>query len=593
MAFDNELLVSRGTSLSDPIRASHFRKAAPPTTGDRWGTWGPDSMYYARMPGGSVLTFDLSKLTLQDYRQMRDDYQLSASLLILMFIVAQADWTIECEDPKIAAQIETNLRKVWFPLIRSLSTADWSGFAPTVQVFELDKQSKYYEITAFKDLLPEMSRVHWNITKPNGPMGASIYTFDGIDFGGEPTIPPEACFWYPMLMENGNYYGRKLLRPAFPAWFFSQLMHLFTNRYFERFGEPTAIGLYPADEAVTGANGQQSSARSMMENTLQGLRSRGVVSLPSETDDKGKPLWDIKYLESQMRGVDFDRYIERLDEEKSLALFTPVLMFRTGSKGSYNLSATHMQVFQYMLNALVGDKKHYIDKYIIKRLKDINFGPNAPEAQIRFRVLGRLGDDGAVSILQALLQNGGAQLDQKGLQDLGAYLGLGLQEVAQLTGQDPNAAPGNAPAGAPHPPHLDPRLHPGTKSQSTATLLTPRRAAGNPANPNPRGNNPGGRNAPSQSSPRTALHSAKERLVQQITSAYSKSDAPDFSNAKVGFKGAYVNAMVAEGADQTQVEQFFTGLQDDVTSALVGHADQASTLAALETAFAEYGVTDE
>ena len=590
MAFDTELLVSRGTSLTDPIRASHFRRAEAPATGDRYGTWGPDGMYYARLPGGSVLTFDLSKLTLQDYRQMRDDYQLSASLNILMFIVAQADWSIECDDPKIAQTIEEGLRKVWFPMIRALSTADWAGFAPTVKVFDLDKNSKYYEITEFKDLIPEMSRVHWNITRPNGPLGASIYKFDGIDFGGEPTIPAENCFWYPMLMENGNYYGRKLLRPAFPAWFFSQLMHLFTNRYFERFGEPTAIGLYPADEQVSNASGQQISARSLMETTLQGLRSRGVVSLPSEKDDKGNPLWDIKYLESQMRGVDFDRYIERLDEEKSLALFTPVLMFRTGAKGTYNLGTLHMDVFQYMLNALMGDKKHYIDKYIIKQLKDINFGPNAPEAQIRFRVLGRLGDDGAVQILQALLQNGGAQLDQNGLQDLGAYLGLGLQEVAQLTGQP---APGQDPTQGGTPPHLDPRLHPGQKSQATATLLNPAARNAGPArlgSPGRGAPNPAGRTT---SSPRTALHSARTRLFEQIERAYAKSDEPSFANVKVGYKGAFVNAMTAEGADQQTVEQFFAGLQDDISNALSDVPDKTAAITALTTVFSEYGVDDD
>ncbi|MDP9013789.1 MAG: hypothetical protein M3O41_14265 [Pseudomonadota bacterium] len=574
MAFDNELLVARGNSLADPIRASHFRKAPAPSTGDRFGTWGPDGMYYARLPGGSVLTFDLSKLTLQDYRQMRDDYQLSASLLILMFIVAQADWTIECEDQNIADVIETGLRKVWFPLIRSLSTADWCGFAPTVKVFDLDKNSKYYEIKEFKDLIPEMSRVHWNITKPNGSMGASIYKFDGIDFGGEPTIPAENCFWYPMLMENGNMYGRKLLRPAFPAWFFSQLIHLFTNRYFERFGEPTAVGTYPADEEVTTSSGQTISGRAMMEQTLAGLRSRGTVSMPSEKDEKGNPLWDIKYLESQMRGVDFDRYIERLDEEKSLALFTPVLLFRTGSKGSYNLGDMHMQVFQYMLNALVGDKKHYIDKHIIKQLKDINFGPNAPEAQIRFRVLGRLGDDGAVTILQALLQNGAAQLNQQGLQDLGAYLGLGVQEIAQLQGQEPTQPDPAQPGG-------DPRIHPGVKTQRTAALLSPPKPPA--GNPNP---NPAGRTVPS---PRTALHSARERLVGQVEKAFAKGN-PDFSNVKVGYKGAFVNAMMAEGTDQQVVEQFFSGLQADVLDALAEPKDLETSLNALNNAFSEYGI---
>jgi hypothetical protein len=51
-------------------------------------------------------------------------------------------------------------------------------------------------------------------------------------------------------MQNGDYYGKKLLRPAFTSWFFSMLVHLFANRYYERFGEPTPVGRAPFDDEI-------------------------------------------------------------------------------------------------------------------------------------------------------------------------------------------------------------------------------------------------------------------------------------------------------------------------------------------------------
>ena len=57
--------------------------------------------------------------------------------------------------------------------------------------------------------------------------------------------------WYPLLMENGDYKGRQLLRTAFQPWFFSTLIHLYQNKYFERFGEPVPIGRAPYNDKVT------------------------------------------------------------------------------------------------------------------------------------------------------------------------------------------------------------------------------------------------------------------------------------------------------------------------------------------------------
>jgi hypothetical protein len=568
MALGHELLVSRGTSLQAPISAQAFRKAAPPPTGDRYGNWGPGAAYSTRMPGGSAITFDLSRLSLADYRMMRDNYQISASLNVLLFLVAQSDWSIECENKKIADEIEEGIREYWFPLIRSLGQAYWAGFSPIVTVWELNDQSKTYRVTGYKDLVPEDTRVHWQKTHPNasqGRSGPTIYTYDGIDSGQEKPIPAEVTLWYPLLMENGDMYGRKLLKPAFPAWFYSQLMHLFTNRYFERFGEPTAIGRYPADDTVPVGDGTSIPARQAMEEILTNLRSRGVVSMPSMHDENGNPEWDIEYMESQMRGVDFDRYIERLDEEMSLALFTPVLLFRNSHTGSYNLGTQHMTVFQWMLNALFGDMKHYLDKYLIARLKDVNFGPNAPKAQIRFRSLGRLTDEGARSILLGLIQNGAAKLDNNGLADLGDFLGLGLDAIQTLT--EPPAVPG-----APAAKSADPNA---------------------PANPRAQGKSGGKSDTPSSK----ALVRARARLEEQIQNLYSTKSGHDLEVAlgkvKLGFKGQFVNELATEQELEPAVaEQVFSALETKIVNALPLVRSPKDALAKVAEVYTEFGVTD-
>lgn len=740
-----------GAELWIPPRAKEsFRKAPPPKLGEKFGAWSGPNTQYLTMPGGGVLQFDLSKLTLADFRSMRDHYQINASLSVLSFMMHRLDWHIDCTDKKIATFIEDNMRKVWTRLIRGLSQAYWAGYSPIVIQWENDLQQSKVVATKFKDLTPEECRVNWDFVDGYAPEGflkpkmpifdgilQSPYGFsgvgsipeggerEGIPRSGKFQIPVENCvhpntlilcadliwrkagelrvgqkiiafdendkfrgrcyrtaeilvnnagrkecvevrtdigdpilatldhpflvrqkgdrrerevgrmgrseceecgssliyqgrgrrpifcnsvcatkfhlarrkdeglsyadhwrwvnaedlkpgdqigwfgnpdaweydedrdagwiagmfdgegcisadqlsisqnegsvlqrlketlarkgfdfyatsntrdncvqltlrggvrevarflavfrptrlyekfpsllenvwikigksvdlasvtyvervgeqpiasiqtsngtfvtqgglshnsLWYPLLMENGDYYGRKILRPAFPSWFFSILIHLFTNRYLERFGEPTPVGRadYEGDVSV---GGEIVSGRAAMENILTALRNRSVVVLPSSRDPETKEYdYQIEYLESQMRGADFERYLGRLDEEMSVGIFTPMLLFRTADVGSYNLGVAHMQLFMWMLNALAGDLKEYIDKYVIDRLKVYNYGEKAPQAFWTPHQMGKENTETLRAIVTELIRGSKAKAD---LQELSDAIGITLEE---------------------------------------------------------------------------------------------------------------------------------------------------------------------
>lgn len=444
-----------------------FRKAPAPQTGDAFGSWAGRDLQYLQMPGGAVLGFDLNLLQHKDFRQMRDHYQVNASLSVLTFMMHQLDWHIVGDNKKQAQEVEDNLKEHWTELIRGISQAYWSGFSPMVIDWENNAATGRVQVGRFKDLVPEECSVNWKAVKGYAPLGhvqPTFYEYDGIrQFVQAPPltpipiihapgtstvpIPPENTLWYPLLMENGNYYGRKLLRPAFPSWFFSILMHLFSNRYFERFGEPTPIGRVPFDETVSDpVTGTERQAPDVMLDMLTRLRNRGAIVLPNEMEqlspNKFTPAWNIEYLESQMRGADFDRYIERLDEEISLSLFTPLLMLRTADVGSNSLGTTHAQMYLWMLNALAGDLKDYIDKHVCSRLRDFNYGPNAPDLKWVPRKLGQSDTETLRAMIVALFQG---QLAKPDLKQLGDAIGIDLSASSPPAPvADPNADP-NAP----------------------------------------------------------------------------------------------------------------------------------------------------
>jgi hypothetical protein len=446
----------QGTSgLWTPRADAHeFRKEAAPNFGPSFGPWSGRDLTYTTLPGGSVVQFDLSRLTIADYREMRSHYQVSYDLTLLMFMLHQMDWSIESTDKAKAAVIEDIMRPVWTRLIRAVSQAHWAGFSPIVPEWDNDPINGRVIVSKFKDLVPEDCSVNWKtiegVASRPGGVRPKLYEYDGIkqfawgEGGGAYIIPPEYTLWYPMLMENGDFYGRKLLKSAFVPWFFSILVHLFANRYFERFGEPVPIGRADFDTQVIDSNGTSLSGRDAMFQILENLRSRGVVVLPNDSTDMGNGRreydFDIKYLESQMRGADFERYLLRLDEEISLGMFTPVSLSHVGDNASHNTVQVHMQGYLWMLNALAYDMKEYIDRYVIERLKNWNFGPKAPRIEWRPRPFGR--DN--VETLRAIVAAGIGRTQDWALKpnvdQLSTALGLDFEEVEIL--QEPTPIPG-------------------------------------------------------------------------------------------------------------------------------------------------------
>lgn len=417
-----------------------YRKAKTPALGPAYGDWAQRDMIFNQMPGGSVLQFDLSRLTMADFRAMRYHPQINASLSLLTFMIHSVDWHIECADKKIEAQVEENVRDIWTRMIRGLSQAFAFGFSPNILEFDNNPSDDGLPIilTKVKDLYPEDAYVNWKIVEGAIPPGSAstippkFKEYDGIkQFGAPGPIPVENTLWYPLLMENGDYTGRKLLKACFTPWYFSTLIHLFANRYYERFGEPTPVGRAPFDEEIVQEDGSSITSKAALELILRNLRNRGTVILPSDRDPVTKEFdYTIEYLESQMRGADFERYLSRLDEEISLGLFTPLLMLKTGDVGSNNLGVQHTQTWLWMCNAIVQDMAEYITWHVTDRLKAINFSPKAPPCKWVPSKMGKESVETLRALATELVRSGKAKPD---LDEMGQAMGLKLIEVREVT----------------------------------------------------------------------------------------------------------------------------------------------------------------
>lgn len=436
----------------NPVSSDQFKKGPAPVSGEKFGVWAGNRYDMMSMPGGGLVQFNLEGLQLSDYRGMLTHYQVNASLSVLSFMQHQSNWTIECDDKKLRDQATEMLTNIWTQLNRSMSQANWAGYGPSVLQWENDSSMNATTITKVKDLTPEACAVNWKfvdgyVDPADGPnqVPPKIPIYDGIrQIGWPKAIPAPNTFWYPILMENGNYWGKKLLKAAYQSYFFSILLHLFANRYYERFGEPTPIGRAPFDDEISLANGEKMNSAEFMLLQLQQLRNRSTVVLPNDrgedmgrTTAKGYWDYDLEYLESQMRGADFERYMQRLDEEISLSIFTPVLLLQTADVGSYNLGVGHMQMYLWMLNALNGDRAYYIDNYILEPFRILNAGPKAPKLKIKFTKLDNTNSQLIQTVVQTMLGAGKIKPD---LDQLGEMSGMKWTEI-QETKIDPTQPP--------------------------------------------------------------------------------------------------------------------------------------------------------
>lgn len=420
-----------------------------------WGQWDQELI---RMPGGSLLQFDYNQLSLQDYRQMQDHHQINVSLSLLTFMIAQVPWRLEGGNEEHRDKIEENLKSVWPRFIRSIAPAYWAGYSPVAIEYSQEADGMV-RIKKLKDIAPELAQPHYKEVAGHGSRAGGsptpkIKVFNGIKVHGQNRpVPVENSFWYSVLTQNGSFQGKKLLRPSFAPWYFSQIIQLYYNRYLERFGEPTIIARAPFGEKFESsvAGEPDVSAKAAMEAVAQGIRSQSSATLPADQfeDMDGTPTgmykYTVEYLEGMMRGADFDRALSRFDEAMSLGVFSPALLYRTSDVGSYNLGETHMSVFLWMTNSLIDDLADFINNYIVHRLCDLNGWPkrHPTEGLMRFEAKNQGQETLALyrQLFQAMIQG---KLAEPDLDDLSQVVGMKVNRIPEEYRTDPvqeSAAP--------------------------------------------------------------------------------------------------------------------------------------------------------
>jgi len=320
------------------------------------------------------IKYNASLISLETYRKMSKHYQVKAAIKTIGYSLQQIDWFIQADNETVRNVSTIAIDKIWNRLIRAISKSFIYGFSPCIKVFTVEKiNGKDYVIyKRIKDMKPSDCTV--KVDKWGNYNG--FYYKKGQPIS-EATVASEYSFWYTNDMEDGNLYGQSLLEGVYKPWWYSEKLYQFANRYYERFGEPLSIGRYPTGGKTKNSSGALKGADEVMKMLVEGIKNHSSVTLPSDKDDKSdKYLYDLSYLESQMRGFDFENYFKRLDMAIFRGILIPNLMFGGDTGGSYALGSAQMASFYTKLMGIMDNVVDYVNLYVLPQIIEYNFEKN-------------------------------------------------------------------------------------------------------------------------------------------------------------------------------------------------------------------------
>jgi hypothetical protein len=237
----------------------------------------------------------------------------------------------------------------------------------------------------------------------------------GGHFGPEIDVDVDSALIIPYDEKFRNLWGESMLRPMYPIWFWYEIVLRAMVKYMERMGTPVTVVKAPSRATVIkpGTKTKVDGITWGMEIGTNLTRS-SVAVLPSDTDDAGKPLWDISYLSAAEKSQPFLDILELLTQMILRAGLSAdrALTQSSGGVGSYAIGEVHQQATSLHNELILTQWVHYLNTYFLPHYSLYNRGTNGPPIWMETQGLDPTDRDNLVTLL-------GAAQGMPGFQELG------------------------------------------------------------------------------------------------------------------------------------------------------------------------------
>jgi hypothetical protein len=485
-------------------------KLARANYADRAAAALPDARAFGRDILKLLGEYDPDHVTAQDCRRMMDDYTVKMSMHYSMAPLVTADYSFECEDPRILAAVKENYDRIHVPLML-IALSSWIyGYQGCVKVFEFGRLESSYEdpeTGEVKPVWPEDSDVEPVLmgvpvplppetTEPEIKRGkfagirTSLARFrDGDDGENNDLVPPEHSMWFVHQFEQTfrNWYGRSRLVPVYKPWYSFWANWYNRDRNADQDADPALQVWYPpGDSWVPDPDNptvmKKIPNREAAQQVGHELRNGATIVWPSDVHvaEDGKittaKKWEAAFLKGGENLAVFNDLLDRLEVAKYRACLVPeqTLIEAIKGTGARNVTGEQSSTFAESLEMESTYFDRQINDYMIRPFVEANFGADAAtcrkvttgfrEEDLSFiteLIMGAFNaDPNALPInFEALLEQAKIAMyskkeqeeRQKAVDEAAAQAAAdaaAAAPVGPLPGEDPTAAPG-APASAP------------------------------------------------------------------------------------------------------------------------------------------------
>jgi len=289
------------------------------------------------------------------------------------------------DDPKavdIAESVEASYDTIKGSMVEALHdqlTAIEYGFSCANVVYQLIPSGDFAGKVGLKHLkVKDPSSIKFDVDEYMNirPDGIIFTNADGYD----ERLRTDEFAVYTYRRRLGNPYGYPDTLRAYESWNSKRWMNKFWDIYCERFGTGTMMFKYKTDSEtgdVLPTADEFAAVQSYMDNKQ------------ARSDLRVSQNWEIDMHEPTGRGADvFQQSIQARNIAIARALFFPdQIGFSDVSTGSFAKAQTHLSVFLWPLHRLHRDLEEVHREQVIKRMVDLNYGPQPGYPRMAFAPL--------------------------------------------------------------------------------------------------------------------------------------------------------------------------------------------------------------
>jgi hypothetical protein len=331
-------------------------------------------------------------------REMTDtDSTVGAIIFVITQVIRKIQWHVAPADQSAAAEIAaeffesvmTDMSHTWSDFVCEVVSMFTYGYAPFEIVLKERKGKNQQDNRLSSKFNDGMIGVRKLAIRGQDTILRWIMDADNNDVlgmvqipwtGGIRTIPIEKLMIFRTQSYKGNPEGRSLLRNAFRPYYFRKRLEELEAIGVERDMAGLPVMSIPAEVIAAGSSGNDPQAAATLnayKNLTVNIRrnSQEGLVIPSNTDDHGKPMFELKLLSSGgSRQFDTSKIIDRYTQAIATTVMADFLLLGHGSRsgGGAALGTSKIDMFFAALETMVQVMIDTLNAELVPLLSDLN-----------------------------------------------------------------------------------------------------------------------------------------------------------------------------------------------------------------------------